>query len=213
MTKPIGIYGGTFDPIHTAHIQTAREVYDALNLGQIRFIPCQLPVHRDAPHASARDRIAMVNLALSDTPEFICDTRECDRNTPSYMYETLASLREEMGVDQPLCLILGMDAFKHFDSWHRWQEILTLAHLIIMTRPGYRLPEAETLKTWYTAHQTDTQRVLHTTPAGSILTVPVTAFDISATHIRQALAKGAPTADSLPPAVAAYISSHQLYIP
>lgn len=133
----IGILGGTFDPIHFGHLRTALDVVEDLNLQQLRFIPCGEPPHRDQPHASPAQRLAMVQLAIASESRFMVDAREIQRGGPSYMVETLESLRQELGEQQSLGLIVGLDAFAALDSWYRWQDLIDLAHLIIMTRPGW----------------------------------------------------------------------------
>src|SRR5690606_16625703 len=127
--RMIGIYGGTFDPVHYGHLRTALEVKEAAGMGEIRFIPCRLPPHRTEPEAGPALRLKMLELALHDAePGFRIDTRELDRPGPSYMVETLASIRTEIGT-RPLCLIAGLDAFHGFPRWHRWRELFDLAHI------------------------------------------------------------------------------------
>ena len=139
----IGVYGGTFDPIHYGHLRPALDVMTRLDLQEVRFIPCYQPVHREQPGTSAEDRCAMIALAIANQPRFKLDKRELVRQGPSYMVDTLASLRQEMMQHTPspgLVLMMGLDAFKHFLSWHEWQKILTLAHIALMHRPGEHLP-------------------------------------------------------------------------
>ena len=137
----IGVFGGTFDPIHFGHLRSALEIGESLRLKEIRFIPCRIPPHRDEPLADPLQRLAMVRAALAGQPEMIADDREIKRDGSSYMVDTLESLRNEF-VNDPLCLILGMDAFMELPTWHRWQDLLTLAHLVVMHRNcpemGYR---------------------------------------------------------------------------
>jgi nicotinate-nucleotide adenylyltransferase len=131
----IGIYGGTFDPVHFGHLRTALEVREALGLDEVRFTPCRQPPHRVAV-ASPEAREKMLELALAKEAGFVLDRRELDRPGPSYMIDTLAALRAEWGADASLCLILGRDAFLGLPSWRRWNELTGLAHLVVMTRPG-----------------------------------------------------------------------------
>ena len=132
----IGIYGGTFDPVHYGHLRPAMDVYEAFALDEIRFIPCGQPPHRTQPVASAQQRLAMLHRAIADNPVFKVDDREVSRAGPSYMIDTLHSLRTDMP-EADLYLILGMDAFAGFDRWHRWQDILLLCKLIITHRPEF----------------------------------------------------------------------------
>ena len=139
--NPIGIFGGTFDPIHYGHLRTAFELLQALRLGELRFMPAGNPPHREQPMASAEQRVAMVRAATAGQPGFTVDDRETRREGPSYSVDTLAGLRAEHPT-RPLCLIVGMDAFLGLPKWHQWQDILKLAHLVVAHRPGWRAPTA-----------------------------------------------------------------------
>ncbi len=125
----IGIFGGTFDPIHLGHLRTALEVKQALQLEHVRFIPCFSPPHRAAPQADAQQRLALLRAALEQQDDFVIDTREIQRGGPSYMIDTLQSLHAEYP-QQTLCLIIGMDAFYYFDTWQAYMQILDVAHVV-----------------------------------------------------------------------------------
>jgi nicotinate-nucleotide adenylyltransferase len=186
----IGIYGGTFDPIHYGHLRTALEVKEAVGLDEVRFIPSQIPPHRGRPGATPEQRLALLEAALHDTePGFRIDTRELERPGPSYMVDTLASIRAEIGTE-PLCLIVGLDAFLGLHRWHRWRELFELAHLLVMRRPGPSPEVPEELQAPLRERTADTAALLRTSPAGFIHFVPVTQLDISATRIREAIASG-----------------------
>ena len=137
--NPMGIFGGTFDPIHYAHLRTAFELQQALRLKEIRFLPAGNPPHRDQPVADAQLRLKMVELATAGQAGFVVDDREVRKEGPSYSVETLGELRHEYP-DRSLCLIVGMDAFLSLPKWHQWQELLQLAHLVVAHRPGWRAP-------------------------------------------------------------------------
>lgn len=203
----IGIFGGTFDPIHYGHLRAAREAFEALALAELRFVPAAIPPHRAAPVASAAQRTAMLALAIRDQPGFCLDDRELQRGGMSYTVLTLESLRRELGTT-PLCLLIGMDQFRSFESWHRWQEIPDLAHLVVLSRPG---STPVTLPAWAQSRRVETFAPLHTAPAGRLAFLAVSPQDISATRIRAALAAGQPVAGQLPEAVLAYIRNHQIY--
>ena len=136
---PIGIFGGTFDPVHYGHLRTAFELIQALRLSEVRFMPAGNPPHRDTTIASPELRLQMVKAAIGQQPGFNVDDREMRRAGPSYSVDTLAELRAEMP-DRSICLIVGMDAFLGLPTWHQWQKILTLSHLIVAHRPGRRAP-------------------------------------------------------------------------
>ena len=132
--KPIGIFGGTFDPIHYGHLRTAFELLQTLDFEAVRFVPCGDPPHRGVTFASAALRLEMVRAATRDEPRFVVDDRELRREGPSYSIDTLMSLREEFP-DRSLCLITGMDAFLGLPTWHRSDEILDFAHMWLHTGP------------------------------------------------------------------------------
>src|SRR5579862_8999172 len=140
MIKSIGILGGTFDPIHLAHLRMGLELYEMLNLDRVHFMPCYQPVHRELPVASPKARLEMVKCAIENEPAFHLDTRDIDRKGSSYFIDTLLDLRREMP-DTAFSLLLGIDAFLGFDTWHRYQEILANAHIIVAHRPSYTLPK------------------------------------------------------------------------
>nr|MCU0869676.1 nicotinate-nucleotide adenylyltransferase [Burkholderiales bacterium] len=135
MAGPVGVLGGTFDPIHVAHLALAHAARDAVGLAEVRFIPSARPPHRDAPAAAAAHRLAMVEAAIAGTAGFVADARELHRLTPSWTIDTLTSLRAEVGTDRPLVLLMGEDAFALLHTWHRWTELTATAHLVVARRP------------------------------------------------------------------------------
>jgi nicotinate-nucleotide adenylyltransferase len=215
---PLGLFGGTFDPVHYGHLNAAAEVKHALRLSELRLVPARDPPHRGTPTAGAAHRKAMLELALCEYPTLALDTRELDRTGKSYTILSLEELRRE-APDRPLVLIVGVDAFAGLAAWHRWQEIVDFAHIAVVTRPGTSLEASLTgplVQLWQNRHATDRVQ-LETTPAGGIFAVPVTPHAISATAIRAEVALGkagiAKVRGMLPPAVLAYIELHQLYRP
>jgi len=215
-TAPIGILGGTFDPIHYGHLRLAEELAGTLKLDQVRFVPSGTPPHRTAPGVTAEHRLAMVELAAAGNPRFSVDGREVRRAGPGYTFDTLAELRAEAGGTRPLALLVGADAFLEFATWHRWHDIFGLAHVAVAHRPGFpverwseRMPQP--LAREYSARLMQQPLAVHLTPAGGIVVVPFTALDISATAIRDMLKAGASPRYLLPDAVLDYIHSHKLY--
>lgn len=204
----IGVRGGTFDPIHTAHLRATQEVAEALSLSQVRFIPGKLPPHRPQPDATADQRLAMVALAIASNERFLADDRELRREGYSYTVDTLRSLRQELGESEPLVLILGLDAFQGFTSWHEWEAITTLAHLAVTSRPDYT---AQPLQAWAQAMQTDNAEELRNSPAGKLFFTDTTALAISATDIRHQQQEQRSIRYLLPDAVYDYIQHQNLY--
>lgn len=204
--------------MHYGHLRLAADVRDALALPEVRLIPAGDPPHRDAPHALAADRIAMLDLAVGEFPGLVVDTREVQRRGKSYTVDTLGELRSEMP-SRPLALLVGADAFHGFPAWHRWTDLFELAHIVVIPRPGVALEQgmSGTLASQWHARATTDPQVLRERLAGSIYVQPVTAQPISASAIRAALACGGAEsveiAGLLPPAVLAYIESRHLYIP
>lgn len=204
----IGVRGGTFDPIHTAHLRATQEVAEALSLSQVRFIPGKLPPHRSQPDATADQRLAMVELAIASNERFVADDRELRREGYSYTVDTLRSLREELGEREPLVLILGLDAFQGFTRWHEWETITTLAHLAVTSRPDYT---AQPLQAWAQAMQTENAEDLRNSPAGKLFFTDTTALAISATDIRHQQQERRSIRYLLPDAVYDYIQHQNLY--
>jgi len=206
----IGIFGGTFDPIHFGHLRVALDVREALDLDQIRFVPLKVAVHRQQPATSPEVRLAMVRAAVAGQPCFAADNRELARDGPSYTLHTLESLRQERG-DESLCLLLGADAFDGFLSWHRPMGILRLSHLVVMRRPGADLPDESRLRALIDEHQCTSPSELRVAPGGRILFLPVTQLDISATDIRRRIVQGRSPRYLLPPGVEKIILDQGLY--
>ncbi|HRF62698.1 MAG TPA: nicotinate-nucleotide adenylyltransferase [Candidatus Competibacter sp.] len=207
---PIGVLGGTFDPIHFGHLRPALELLEILELAEVRFIPCRIPAHRATPSLTAEQRLELVRLATAEQPGFVADDRELRRDGPSYMIDTLTSLRGEFGA-VPLCLIVGTDAFRDLHTWRRWSELTEWAHLVVMQRPGPQQPLPPLLTDFVTSRLVSDTRALHRQSAGLILFQPMTQLDISATQIRALLARGQSPRYLLPETVLAHIRDRGYY--
>lgn len=206
--RPLGLLGGTFDPVHYGHLRPALEVLQALNLEEIRIIPAAHPPHRRTPAASAEHRLRMVELAVREFAGFSVDDREYRRGGSSYTVLTLESLRAEFGA-RPLCLLMGIDAFLEIETWHLWTRLPELAHLVVMQRPGWQIPEK--LSAWAAPRICREPHALAASESGCVYFQIVAPQDISATRLRAAIARGEPVAGQLPPAVWNYIQTHRLY--
>lgn len=214
--RPIGIFGGTFDPVHYGHLRPALEVMEALELEELRLIPGRVPPHRGAPGASPEARLAMLRLAVADQPGFVVDEREMARAGPSYSVDTLSSLRIEYGPERPLCLIVGLDAFLGLGSWHRWEEIPKLAHIVVTHRPGWQLephtvPGARDALALLERARLESRQALASAPAGGVWLEAVTQLEISATDVRRRRRAGRSIRYLLPDAVRRYIDENELY--
>lgn len=215
-TNGVGIFGGTFDPVHIGHLRTSVELRKVLGLAEMRLIPSANPPHR-AAITSAEHRLAMLQLALNSNsgstaePGLVADDRELRREGPSYTVDTLAEIRAEIGTDTPLYLCIGMDALIHLNQWHRWEELADLAHIVTVARPGWHLPKSGKVLEFVRAHRATSADQLQEAPAGKILIMAMTLLPVSATGIRQALQRGESIRYLVPDQVIDYIRQHQLY--
>jgi len=210
----VGILGGTFNPIHFAHLRMAQELANGLGMDEVRFIPSANPPHKDSVTVSAQHRATMVKLAISDNPLFTLDKRELERKGTSYTIDTLISLREQLGNDTALCLMMGSDAFIKLNTWHRWQELLDYAHIILVQRPSQGKPQEplpEQLQTLLRNHYAEQVSDLHEEKAGLINMQAISAQEISATQIRELLKLGQSVRYLLPKEVIEYIQQQHLY--
>ncbi len=187
MPEAIGLLGGTFDPIHFGHLRPALDVAEQLGLNHIRLIPSARPPHREQPLASPEQRLLMLHLAVKNSRQFVVDDRELHREGASYTVDTLLSLRQDFP-ESPLYLLLGTDAFLEIQSWHKWQQLIDLAHIVVMQRPNDVTDMPTELECWYQQHiatGNDKDRI-----AGKIWPIAVTQLEISATKIRLKIAQG-----------------------
>jgi len=209
--EAIGILGGTFDPIHFAHLRIAFEIRQALGLTKVKFLPCANPPHRSQAIESFAKRVAMLELAIENEPAFSIDDREYARLGPSYTFDSLNEMRSELGQNVSLCLLVGSDAFADFDSWYRWQEILDLANIVIAQRPGKALWSQGRMGEMVQKNITQDGADIRECSAGKIFSVAVTQLDISATLIRKLIAQKEVPKYLLPDAVWEKISNDRLY--
>jgi len=211
--QKIGLLGGTFNPIHFGHLRMAQELAESLSLDAVKFIPSANPPHKPPPQVSAEHRAAMVKLAITDNPQFQFDGRELSRTGASYTVDTLESLRNELGNQVSLILIMGSDAFTKFNTWHRWQEIIALCHIALVQRPVSSIKESLPkelevfLHNHYTEHATD----LHETNAGLVTMQAITPLEISSTAIRHELQNKHSARYLMADSVLEYIRINQLY--
>jgi nicotinate-nucleotide adenylyltransferase len=203
----IGIFGGTFDPIHYGHLRAALEVKEIFGLTEVRLIPCAQPPHREQPAATAQMRQHMLELAIKNQPGLIIDTRELNRQGASYMVDTLKSLRQEFP-NEALLLFIGSDAFNQLKTWHQWRHLFDFSHIVVLTRPGF---EIQSLDDFFKSKLATRITELAHSLSGKLYFQPVTQLDISATAIRNMIAEQQNPGFLLPDTVIAYIRQHRLY--
>ncbi len=215
----IGILGGTFDPIHLGHTLPVKAVADYLSLTKVLLIPANIPPHKATPNVSAKQRAEMVHLACSTELSFTCDERELKRDGNSYTVDTLKELAESFP-QQTLYFIVGLDSLLTFTRWHKYQEILSLCHLVVNTRPNYHLENIDQATiTLLKNHQIHSVNEFKKHKSGGILLLPNMLptyqdhlhLDISSSEIRQQLAQKQDCQQLLAPSVLSFINKNKLY--
>lgn len=213
MSELHALLGGTFDPVHFGHLRPAEALAAQIGLTRVLLLPNNVPPHRPQPEASPTQRVEMLRCAIRDRPLFDIDTRELMRETPSWTVATLEELRAERGPQQPLGFIIGQDSLLSLSGWHRWQELLSLCHLLVCKRPGYPAemgsPE---MQRWLEDNLAVNAQQLHQQPSGFIWLADTPLVDISATEIRQRRRQKLACDDLLPAAVIDYIDRTGLYL-
>ncbi|MDR0379568.1 MAG: nicotinate-nucleotide adenylyltransferase [Candidatus Accumulibacter sp.] len=217
LAAPLGIFGGTFDPVHFGHLRLAEEAVGALGLCGVRWIPAGRPALRDPPRGDARQRLEMVRRAIAGNPRFELDPAEIDAPEPSYTVPTLERLRrpEICGADRPLVLLLGNDAFAGLTGWYQWERLFALAHVAVAHRPGHPVdPErlCPELAAVFRRRLCEDPRQLADAPAGRVVVFATTPLDISATRIRALLRGGESPRYLMPDEVIVHIHRNRLYM-
>ncbi|SEG76620.1 nicotinate-nucleotide adenylyltransferase [Marinobacterium lutimaris] len=208
---PFVFMGGTFDPIHNGHLRTALEIQQWLEIPEVCLIPSKVPVHRDEPGCTSEQRLAMVELAVADEPSLTADAREIRSDKPSYSLLTLESLRQELGPQRPLCMVMGADAYMTLSRWYQWERFIDLCHILVVTRPGYELDLDPEMKRFTDRHAAGSKQELLSLPAGKVLIHELTPLGISATQVRQLAAQGQSPRYLIPDSVWDYIQTNRLY--
>ncbi|HSP59279.1 MAG TPA: nicotinate-nucleotide adenylyltransferase [Halomonas sp.] len=208
----IAMLGGTFDPVHLGHLRSAVELGEALGLDRVHMVPAAKPPLRGEPSVSPEQRLALLRLGIGDTPGLFADSRELDRDGPSFTADTLASLREEFGPSARLVMAVGHDAFLRLADWHQPGRLFELAHVVVIDRPGNDSPLSPELRDMVANREVDGPQALMATPAGQLLRLRLPSrMEISATDVRHRLASGASVRYLLPDAVEARIRRYGLY--
>lgn len=207
--QSIGIFGGTFDPIHFGHLRSALEVQQTLKLDEVRLIPCRYPPHRETPSVGSAHRLQMVALALENSILQI-DDQEIKRESPSYTVDTLLSLRKEFP-DACLCMIVGVDAFLSLPSWYQWEKLIELANIIVMHRVGWNFPEQGQMSDYLKKYGLKTGDDIKEFKSGVVVTQTINSLNIQASRIRAMIKLGESPQFLLPENVLKYIRLHGLY--
>ena len=211
--EPLGLLGGTFDPIHFGHLRLAEECADALRLNEIRLIPAAKPWQRSGLISAIEHRLEMVRLGVENNPRLVVDAREAERNGPTYTVDTLGSLRAEMGQARPLVMIVGSDQFLNLPTWSRWQKLFELAHIAVARRANesFDLGELPAALAAMVANRLTNDRSALTEPAGRVFSIEMTPLKISSSQIRTLMRTRQSPRYLLPASVYEYIVQHGLY--
>ncbi len=206
----IAVMGGSFDPVHIGHMRVAIEVRDHLQVDQLRLIPCGQPPHRQTSIATAAQRLQMLTLAVADEQALMVDDREIRQNRLSYTVDTLTDLREESG-QQPICLIIGADAYQQLNTWHQWKRLFDLAHLIVVQRPGYTITTSTEVTEYTTQRCIENPQQLTKQSAGSVYFLQIPPLEISSTRIRALVSEGKSIRYLVPDSVNRWMQEHCVY--
>ena len=213
----VGIFGGTFDPIHYGHLRVAEEIVETVGLQKMYFVPAGMPRLRHSPVASPQHRVEIVRLAIQKNPDFVLDEREIYRDSVSYSIDTAREFKQEFGEEVRLCLVLGADAFIKLPEWNNWKELFNLCHFIVSTRPGYTFTLIKELLSKELREECSQRWVSNTETlkketSGLIFIASTTMLDISATSIRAHIAVGRNVRHLVPSVTVNYISENKLYL-
>jgi nicotinate-nucleotide adenylyltransferase len=208
----LGIFGGTFDPVHHGHTQSVIVAAQQAGVQSVAMLPCHIPVHKAHTPSASQHRLAMLKLAIEQYPQLYIDEREIQRETPSYTIHTLRALRDEYP-KHPLCFIIGMDSLHSLLSWNEWQALFDYCHFVVCCRPGTKTALSKELTDLLAKRQVSTSNALHNTLNGKIFLADTPELAISSSEIRQRIVNKLPTDDMLDPKVRRYIQTHKLYQP
>lgn len=206
----LGIFGGTFDPIHVGHLRGAIDCRDLLGLEQVHFLPAALPPLKATPGVSAEHRAAMVEIAIADLPGFSVDRREIDRPGMSYSIDTVREIRREAGASKPLVFIMGLDSLRTLHRWRDWQDLLAEVNIAVLKRPGYTASLDPEVSRWLEAHSVPATQLLQH-PKGNVAILEQPGLEVSSTAVRAAMGRGRTPRFLLPEPVLEYIALHGLY--
>lgn len=219
---PLGVFGGTFDPIHNGHIYPVIEAAEKTHIQKVALMPCYIPTHKNLAVASSQDRLKMVDLICAEHPLFYSDSRDINRGKPTFSLDSLKEIREEMPTT-PLCFFIGSDSLQNLFTWHQWPTLFELCHFVVCERnsesvktlksntdESFKL-HGQQLQALLKKRQTDNPMDLHNSLAGHIYVANTQKFSVSSTQIRHKLTKNQSVEAFLPPKILDYIQQHKLY--
>ncbi|WP_339721554.1 nicotinate-nucleotide adenylyltransferase [uncultured Paraglaciecola sp.] len=216
LAPPLGILGGTFDPIHNGHILPVLEGANKANIKKVALMPCYIPSHKDPATASSNDRLKMVELVCAEHPLFYADARDIHRQKPTFSVDSLTEMRQAMPTT-PLCFFIGTDSLQNLFTWHNWEKLFSLCHFVVCTREGDSVTNlkgrSENLQALLNKRQIIDPMALHNSLAGHIYLANTQTFTVSSTEIRKQLLNNQSVKDFLPPQIIDYIHQHKLYQP
>ncbi len=210
--SPLAFFGGTFDPVHYAHLRCAEQARGILGLEKVFLLPAGDPPHKTTPFTTAAQRLDMLRLAQAEYPTLEIDEREMKRDGPSYMVDTL----RELGAEHPgrsLLLLIGQDAINFLHTWHEWRQLFMLAHIVTFPRPGIVPDYVPELATEIGRRYSTEPQALTGSTAGKVLHLDLELIDISATAVQDIICRGGSARGMSPAPVLQYIAENRLYLP
>lgn len=216
LTPPLGIFGGTFDPIHNGHIFPVLEAAEKTNITKIALMPCYIPSHKDPATASSEDRLKMVELICDQYSLFYADSRDINRGKPTFSVDSLTEIRQSMP-NTPLCFFIGTDSLQNLFTWHNWEKLFSLCHFVVCSRDAETLNTQNTysdeLQTLLKKRQVTDPFALHNSLAGYIYLAHTQTLTVSSTKIREQIFNNQTVDKLLPSKILDYIQRHKLYQP
>ncbi len=219
LAPPLGIFGGTFDPIHNGHIYPVLEGAEKANIKKVALMPCYIPSHKNPATASSEDRLKMVQLVCADYPLFYPESRDINRGKPTFSVDSLKEIREAMPTT-PLCFFIGTDSLQNLFTWHKWPTLLSLCHFVVCERNGGSVKSLKgnsdnllQLQALLNKRQIFNPIALHNSLAGHIYIANTQTLTVSSSKIRQQLTSNQSVDAFLPPKILDYIQQHKLYQP
>ena len=212
LDEPLALFGGTFDPVHYGHLRCADEARQKLGLNKLYLLPAGSPVHRTSPRATSEQRLEMLQLAQVEFPNLAIDSRELTRSGPSYMVDTLREVRS-LFPQRSVCLLIGQDAANRLHSWHEWEQLFSLANIVVLSRPGESEEYRHDLtRKIHNRLVTEVHDLAHAA-ADCVLQLQVSPVDISSTSIQSMMRLGRSPKSMMPDSVLNYIEENRLYLP